>query len=107
MAQPEGGEKTPRRHVDRIDLNDVVAHGAVASVGLGPKRRSNRSRHPTFAHTLPQTGSLNFSGHANMPLADGLQPARVLTRIYVEAAKRARTSTVYRRIGFEQLDSSE
>ncbi len=59
-----------------------------------------------FAHTLSQTGSLNFNRYANALLAEGLQPGQVLTRIFVEEAKRARTSTVYRRVAFERLDGA-
>jgi len=57
-----------------------------------------------FAHTLSQTGSLNFNRYANQLLAQGLQPAEVLTRIFVEEARRAKTNTVYRRVAFERLD---
>ncbi|MCC7495880.1 MAG: hypothetical protein IT204_26240, partial [Fimbriimonadaceae bacterium] len=59
-----------------------------------------------FAHTLSQTGSLNFNRYANMLLAEGLEPGQVLTRLFVEEAKRTKTNTVYRRIQFERLDGA-
>ena len=57
-----------------------------------------------FAHTLSQTGSLNFNRYANQLLAEGLEPSQVLTRIFVEEARRHKTNTVYRRLQFERLD---
>lgn len=56
-----------------------------------------------FAHTLSQTGSLNFNRYANMLLAEGLLPSQVVTRIFVEEARRQKTNTVYRRVQFERL----
>ena len=56
-----------------------------------------------FAHTLSQTGSMNFNRYANQLLAEGLLPGQVLTRIFVEDAKRQKTNTTYRRIQFEKL----
>jgi hypothetical protein len=57
-----------------------------------------------FAHTLSQTGSMNFHRYANQLLAEGLLPAEALTRIFVEEARRQKTNTPYRRIQFERLD---
>lgn len=57
-----------------------------------------------FAHTLSQTGSLNFNRYANGLLSQGLLPSQVLTRIFVEEARRQKANTVYRRVQFEGLD---
>lgn len=54
-----------------------------------------------FAHTLSQTGSLNFNRYANALLSEGLLPSQVQTRIYVEEARRQKANTVYRRVQFE------
>jgi hypothetical protein len=57
-----------------------------------------------FAHTLSQTGSLNFQRYAHRLLAEGLLPGQVLTRIFVEEARRNKTHTVYRRSQFDRLE---
>jgi hypothetical protein len=57
-----------------------------------------------FAHTLSQTGSLNFNRYANGLLREGVQPGQVLTRIFVEEAKRKKTNATYRRVQFERMD---
>jgi len=54
-----------------------------------------------FAHTLSQTGSLNFNRYANALLSEGLLPSQVQTRIFVEEARRQKANTVYRRVQFE------
>lgn len=58
-----------------------------------------------FAHTLSQTGSLNFQRYARLLLQEQLLPSQVLTRIYVEEARRLKTNTVYRRVQFARLDA--
>jgi hypothetical protein len=57
-----------------------------------------------FAHTLSQTGSLNFNRYANVLLSEGLLPSQAMTRIFVEEARRQKANTVYRRVQFERLD---
>lgn len=59
-----------------------------------------------FAHTLSQTGSFNFNCYANALLKEGNAPSQVLTRIFVEDAKRQKTSTLYRRVQFERMDGA-
>lgn len=56
-----------------------------------------------FAHTLSQTGSMNFNRYANRLLQEKLYPSQVITRIFVEEAHRQKTNTLYRRIQFERL----
>lgn len=56
-----------------------------------------------FAHTLSQTGTMNFMRYANSLLKDGILPSQVVTRLFVEEATRKKTNTVYRRIQFERL----
>lgn len=57
-----------------------------------------------FAHTLSQTGSLNFNRYANGLLREGIAPGQVITRIYVEEAKRQKSNTLYRRVQFERTE---
>jgi hypothetical protein len=57
-----------------------------------------------FAHTLSQTGSINFHRYANRLLRDGVHPSQVATRIYVEDARRQKVNTNYRRIQFERAE---
>lgn len=56
-----------------------------------------------FAHTLSQTGSMNFMRYVNALLKDGAYPSQVFTRLFVEEAKRHKTNTLYRRLQFERL----
>ena len=58
----------------------------------------------TFAHTLSQTGTMNFTRYAAKLKRDGHAPSEVLTRIFVEEARRQKAGTVYRRLQFEQDD---
>lgn len=58
----------------------------------------------TFAHTLSQTGTMNFTRYAAKLKRDGHVPSKVLTRIFVEEARRQKAGTVYRRLQFEQDD---
>ena len=58
----------------------------------------------TFAHTLSQTGTLNFTRYAAKLKRDGHMPSEVATRIFVEEARRQKAGTVYRRLQFEQDD---
>ncbi len=58
----------------------------------------------TFAHTLSQTGTMNFTRYAAKLKRDGHVPSEVLTRIFVEEARRQKAGTVYRRLQFEQDD---
>jgi len=57
-----------------------------------------------FAHTLSQTGTMNFTRYAAKLKRDGHVPSEVLTRIFVEEARRQKAGTVYRRLQFEQDD---
>lgn len=57
-----------------------------------------------FAHTLSQTGTLNFTRYVNSLQREKLTPSQVSTRIYVEEAQRRRTGTPYRRVQFERND---
>jgi len=57
----------------------------------------------TFAHTLSTTASFNFTRYANALQKEARQPDEVMTRIYVEEAKRQKTGTIYRRLQFEPL----
>lgn len=57
-----------------------------------------------FAHTLSQTGTLNFTRYVNSLQRDGLKPSQVPTRIFVEEAARRKTGTPYRRLQFERSD---
>ena len=59
-----------------------------------------------FANTLSQTASMNFNQYANKLLHEGLLPSQVLTRIFVEEARRQKTNTLYRRLQFERLDGA-
>ena len=56
-----------------------------------------------FAHTLSRMGSLNFHIYAYRLLREGMSPSQVLTRIYVEEARRRRQGTMYRRLAFEKV----
>ena len=56
-----------------------------------------------FAHTLSQTGSINFHRYANRLIADELLPNQVVTRIFIEEAKRQKTNALYRRIQLERV----
>lgn len=58
-----------------------------------------------FAHSLSQTGTLNFTCYAAKLRREGLTPGQVLTRLFVEGARWQKAETVYRRIPFEQDDS--
>jgi len=58
----------------------------------------------TFAHTLSQTGTMNFTRYAAKLKRDGHVPSEVVTRIFVEEARRQKAGTVYRRLQFEQDD---
>ena len=58
-----------------------------------------------FAHTLSQTGSLNFNKYAGALLRERLSPGQVLTRIFVEDARRQKAGTLYRRLQFAQVGS--
>ena len=57
-----------------------------------------------FAHTLSQTGTLNFTRYVGKLKREGLLPSQVVTRLFVEEAKRQKTGTSYRRLQFEQSD---
>ena len=57
-----------------------------------------------FAHTLSQTGTLNFTRYVAKLKRDGLTPSRTVTRLFVEEARRQKAGTAYRRIQFEQDD---
>jgi len=57
-----------------------------------------------FAHTLSQTGSLNFNRFANGLVAEGMLPSDVLTRIHAEEARRRNNNSLYRRVQFQRLD---
>jgi hypothetical protein len=57
-----------------------------------------------FAHTLSHTASRNFMLYVNALLKDGLLPSQLLTRIFIEEARRHKTGTVYRRLQFERVD---
>lgn len=58
----------------------------------------------TFAHTLSQTGTMNFTRYAAKLKRDGHVPSEVVTRIFVEEARRQKAGTTYRRLQFEQDD---
>lgn len=57
-----------------------------------------------FAHTLSLTGTMNFTRYAAKLKRDGHVPSEVLTRIFVEEARRQKAGTVYRRLQFEMDD---
>ena len=57
-----------------------------------------------FAHTLSQTGTLNFTRYAAKLKRDGHVPSEVVTRLFAEEARRQKAGTVYRCIQFEQDD---
>jgi len=57
-----------------------------------------------FAHTLSQTGTLNFTRYVSKLERQGLKPSQTLTRLFVEEARRQKAGTVYRRLQFEQHD---
>ena len=57
-----------------------------------------------FAHTLSQTGTLNFTRYVAKLKRDGLTPSQTVTRLFVEEARRQKAGTVYRRLQFEQDD---
>ena len=57
-----------------------------------------------FAHTLSQTGTMNFSRYAAKLKREGVTPGQVLTRLFVEEARRQKAGTTYRRLQFEQDD---
>lgn len=56
-----------------------------------------------FAHTLSRTGTFNFQRYVTRLLREKLTPGQVLTRIFVEEARRQKTGTLYRRIQFERM----
>ena len=58
-----------------------------------------------FAHTLSQTGSMNFQRYASILLKENILPSQVLSRIFVEEAKRNKTGTLYRRIQFDRVQA--
>ena len=57
-----------------------------------------------FAHTLSQTGTLNFTRYVGKLEREGLKPSQAVTRLFVEEARRQKAGTVYRRLQFEQHD---
>ena len=57
-----------------------------------------------FAHTLSQTGTLNFTRYVSKLERQGLKPSQTQTRLFVEEARRQKAGTVYRRLQFEQHD---
>jgi hypothetical protein len=57
-----------------------------------------------YAHTLSQSGSMNFNRFFLTLERDGLGPGEVVARIFVEEAKRKKANTLYRRIQFERVD---
>lgn len=57
-----------------------------------------------FAHTLSQTGTLNFTRYAAKLKREGLTPSQTVTRLFVEEARRQKIGTTYRRIQFERED---
>jgi hypothetical protein len=57
-----------------------------------------------FAHTLSQTGTLNFTRYVAKLRRDGLLPSQVQTRLFVEEARRQKTNTLYRRLQFERAE---
>ncbi len=57
-----------------------------------------------FAHTLSQTGTMNFTRYAAKLKREGLVPSQVQTRLFVEEARRQKAGTVYRRLQFERDD---
>ena len=57
-----------------------------------------------FAHTLSQTGTINFTRYAAKLKRDGHLPSEVVTRIFVEEARQQKAGTAYRRLQFEQDD---
>jgi hypothetical protein len=57
-----------------------------------------------FAHTLSQTGSLNFNRLANGLLSEGMLPSQALVRIHSEEARRRNNNSLYRRVQFARLD---
>ena len=58
----------------------------------------------TFAHTLSQAGTMNFTRYAAKLRRNGHVPSDVVTRIFVEEARRQKVGTAYRRFQFEQDD---
>ena len=58
----------------------------------------------TFAHTLSQAGTMNFTRYAAKLKRDGHAPSEVVTRIFVEEARRQKAGTVYCWLQFEQED---
>ncbi|MEM0504016.1 MAG: hypothetical protein QXT58_04830 [Archaeoglobaceae archaeon] len=56
-----------------------------------------------LAHTLSRMGSLNFHIYAHKLIREGLSPSQVLTRIFVEEARRRKQGTLYRRLAFEKV----
>ncbi|MGI4791090.1 MAG: hypothetical protein ACRYFS_19865 [Janthinobacterium lividum] len=58
----------------------------------------------TFAHTLSQAGTMNFTRYAAKLRREGHVPSDVVTRIFVEEARRQNAATLYRRLQFEQED---
>jgi len=57
-----------------------------------------------FAHTLSQTGTLNFTRYVGSLKREGLLPSEVETRLFVESALRRKTMSPYRRLQFEKSD---
>ena len=57
-----------------------------------------------FAHTLSQTGTLNFTRYVAKLKREGLTPSQTVTRLFVEEARRQKAGTTYRRLQFERDD---
>lgn len=47
---------------------------------------------------------MNFTRYAAKLKPEGMTPGRVLTRLFVEEARRQKAGTTYRRLQFEQDD---
>lgn len=57
-----------------------------------------------FAHTLSQTGTLNFTRYVAKLKREGLTPSQTVTHLFVEEARRQKAGTTYRRLQFERDD---
>jgi|GEM_PF-3583936 len=70
----------------------------------GEQQRRDGSRREVFAHTLSRTRTMNFTRYTARLSREGVTPGQVLTRLFVEEARRQKAGTVDRRLQFEQID---
>ena len=96
-CEDRGSHCFPRWWIARqeVDAGELHASGEV------------KEGSQVLAHTLSQTGTLNFTRYAARLQREGRTPAQVVTRLFVEEARRHKTGTPYRRLQFEKVADND